>query len=52
MQTLGMEFEIVPAEGPECPPAGASPERTVEALSLAKAREAAAKRPDALVIGA
>lgn len=52
MGMLGVEFEIVPATGPERPPEGAGPARTVEALSLAKAREIAEKRPDALIIGA
>ena len=51
---LGFENLIVsPATGEEQPPAGASPEETVAAISQAKAREVAAKFPeDMLVVAA
>lgn len=46
------DFILDPAAGPENPPAGASPEDTVKALSAAKAAEAAARHPGDIVIGA
>ena len=49
---FGVPFLIDPAKGPENPPEGASPAETVMALSAAKAREVAARSPDAVVIGA
>ena len=54
MQTLGFEnLTVCPALGEEHPPAGASPEATVTAISQAKAREVAAKfSEDALIVAA
>ena len=46
------DFILDPAEGPEMPPEGASPEDTVIALSAAKARQTAARHPGDIVIGA
>ena len=52
LETLGLEFSVFPAKGEEIAPAGAGPEKTVEALSKAKAEEVAESFPDALVIAA
>ena len=52
MSHFPIEFIIDPADGPELPPAGVTPEETVMALASAKAAEVAARRPDSLVIGA
>ena len=52
MGHLGLPFEVIPARGPEEPPAGADAGQTALALSLAKAREVAVAHPDAVVIGA
>lgn len=49
---FGVDFVIDPAAGPEIPPAHADAARTVMALAEAKAREAAARHPGDLVIGA
>lgn len=49
---LGLEFDILPAQGPEHAPPHSSAADTVKALSAAKAAEIAARHPDALVIGA
>ncbi len=49
---LGLPFDVIPATGPETPPAGADAGQTALALSRAKAREVADKYPDAVVIGA
>lgn len=46
------EFEILPARGEECAPAGLNPAQLVEQLALQKAREVAELRPDCAVIGA
>ena len=46
------DFSPDPAVGPELPPAGASPEEVVKALSAAKAAEVAARHPGDVVIGA
>ncbi len=45
-------FSVIPASGPEEPPAGADAERTVAFLSRQKARQVADAHPGALVIGA
>lgn len=52
MEYFDMPFTVIPATGPETPPAGADAGQTVQALSLAKAREVADTHPDAAVIGA
>ena len=52
MGYFGLPFSIVPAAGPETPPAGADAAHTAEALALAKAREVAGTHPGAVVIGA
>ena len=49
---LDMPYDIIPAVGPENPPAGADAAETARALSQAKAQEIAAEHPDAVVIGA
>ena len=49
---FGLPFEVIPAQGPETPPAEADAGRTVCFLSLQKARQVAETHPDALVIGA
>lgn len=46
------EFEVLPARGEETAPTGLTPAELVRHLALQKAREVAALRPDALVIGA
>lgn len=46
------EFEVLPARGEETAPAGLAPEALVARLALQKAREVAALRPEATVIGA
>ena len=45
-------FEVLPARGEETAPAGLTPAELVRYLAMQKAREVAAQRPDALVIGA
>ena len=52
MGYFGLPFDIVPAAGPETPPAGADAAHTAEALALAKAKEIAESHPGAVVIGA
>ena len=52
MEYFDMPFTVIPAKGPETPPAGADAGQTAQALSLAKAREVAQAHPDAAVIGA
>ena len=52
MGYFGLPFSIVPAAGPETPPAGADAAHTAEALALAKAKEVAGTHPGAVVIGA
>ena len=49
---FGLPFEVVPAQGPETPPADAGAEETVRYLSLRKARQVAENHPGALVLGA
>ena len=49
---LGAEFETVPAHGEEAACPGLSPRELVVQLARAKAREVAALRPGAVVIGA
>ena len=41
LETLGLDFAVVPAKGEEIAPRGAGPAETVEALSRAKAEEVA-----------
>lgn len=50
LATLGVEFEVRPADADETPRAGETPEPLVLRLALAKARAAA--RPGELVLGA
>lgn len=50
LATLGVEFEVRPADADETPRAGEAPEPLVLRLALAKARAAA--RPGELVLGA
>ena len=52
MGYFGVPFTVIPATGPETPPAGADGGQTAQALSLAKAREVADAHPEAVVIGA
>ncbi len=52
LEMLGLEFTICPAKGEERPPEGAGPDKTVKALSLAKAQEVARLYPGALIIAA
>ncbi len=52
MGYFDVPFAVVPATGPETPPAGADGGETARALSLAKAKEVADAHPDAVVIGA
>ena len=52
LETLGLEFSVVPAKGEEIAPEGAGPAETVMALSRAKAGEVAKSRPESLVIAA
>lgn len=47
-----MDFEICPAQGEERAEPGLTPDRLVEELSAAKAREIALLQPEALVIAA
>lgn len=52
LETMGLEFSVVPAKGEEIAPEGAGPAETVMALSKAKAGEVAKSRPESLVIAA
>ncbi len=52
LETLGLDFRIVPARGEEIPPEGAGPAETVTALARAKAAEVAESCPEALIIAA
>ena len=52
LETLGLDFAVVPAKGEEIAPRGAGPAETVEALSRAKAEEVAKGFPNALIIAA
>ncbi len=49
---FGLPFQVIPAAGPEVPPAQADADKTVFSLSLQKAVQVAESYPDALVIGA
>lgn len=49
---LGLEFEVIPAKGPEHTPEHGDAAKTVMELSAAKARELAQRYPEAIVIGA
>ncbi len=49
---FGVPFSVDPADVPEALPPGADAAETVRALSEAKARAAAARHPDDVVIGA
>ncbi len=51
LETLGLDFAVVPAKGEEIA-RGAGPAETVEALSRAKAEEVAKDFPNALIIAA
>ncbi|MCC8357009.1 MAG: Maf family protein [Oscillospiraceae bacterium] len=52
LEHIGASFDIIPAQGEEKPPAGASGAETAMALSRAKAEEIAAGHPESVVIGA
>jgi septum formation protein len=52
LRTLGLGFEIDPADVDETPEDGASIDAVVAALSLEKAREVAGRHRDALIIAA
>lgn len=52
LEHIGASFDVIPAQGPENPPAGAAGAETAMALSAAKAQEVAASHPDSVVIGA
>ena len=52
LETLGLDFAVVPAKGEEIAPRGAGPAETVEALSRAKAEEVAKGFANALIIAA
>ncbi len=52
LETLGLDFSIVPAKGEEIAPEDAGPAETVMALAGAKAAEVAEGRPESLVIAA
>lgn len=52
LRSLGLSFEVVPANIDETPRASEAPEALVERLSEAKGRAVAASRKDALVIAA
>ena len=52
LETLGLDFAVVPAKGEEIAPHGAGPAETVEALSRAKAEEVAKGFANALIIAA
>ena len=52
LETMGLEFSVVPAKGEEIAPEGAGPAETVMALSKAKAGEVAKSRPESLGIAA
>ncbi len=49
---LGLPFAVDPSGADETPPAGATPEAVAQSLALAKAREVAARHPDACILGA
>lgn len=49
--TLGLPFTVIPSGVDETPPAGATPPQVAESLALAKARDVAARHPEAYVIG-
>ena len=52
MDALGLDFTVMPADLPEEPVAGESPQDMVRRLSLEKAQAVAAKMDSGLVIGA
>ena len=52
LEHIGLSFDVIPAAGPETPPAGASAGETAAALSRAKAEEIARDHPGSVVIGA
>lgn len=52
LDSLGLSFEVQPAEGPENTPETGDAAEAVRAISLGKARAVAALRPGDLVIGA
>ena len=52
LSQFNIPFTIDPAAGPENPPADTDPAGIVAALSAAKAAEAAARHPGAVIIGA
>lgn len=49
---LGVPFTVDPSGADETPPADATPEEVARSLALIKAREVAARHPDAYVLGA
>ncbi len=52
LQTLGLTFDVIPADIDETPHADETPDALVSRLSTAKAAVIAAEHPDALVIAA
>lgn len=53
LERMGLvDFEVCPAQGEEQADPGLTPDRLVEQLSAQKAREVAAREPEALVIAA
>lgn len=52
LRSLGLDFEVVPADIDETPHRSESPEALVKRLSISKASAVAASHPDALVIAA
>lgn len=52
LEKIGMEFEVLPALGPEEAPPGLPPSALAVGLALQKAKEAAAARPHDVIIAA
>jgi septum formation protein len=52
LQTMGLDFKVIPAEVDETPLPGETPRDFASRMAIAKARAVAASRPDAWVLGA
>lgn len=52
LQTLGLQFEVIPSYAEEHAPDGLPPEALVQQLAMEKAGVVAANHPDALTLGA
>ena len=52
MESLGIEFEILPVDAEPEPKPGEVPAEFAERAALAKAREAASRRPESVIIAA